>query len=90
MKNGRDGPEKPNINNMRHCAADMKKLPSLNGALGLASIRFGIMFPENKIKADLEAIRAPKPGRKIACMAWDEIYKTPPFFVLRRAVKTFF
>ena len=90
LKNARDGAEKLNINNTRHCTAEMKKLLFLNHALGLASITFGIMFPENKIKADLEARRAPKPGRKIACMVWDEYQKNSTFFVLLPAVTTFF
>ena len=90
LKNARDRANTLNIKNMRYCTADMNRLPFPNDEFDLASCRFGIMFPENKIKAALEAKRVLKPGGKIVYMVWDEYDKNPPFFVPRRAVANFF
>jgi SAM-dependent methyltransferase len=78
------------ISVMRFVAADMLTLPYADESFDCVTCRFGIMFPEDKVSAALEAKRVLKPGGRLAYMVWGPYEENPPFFVPRTAIAKFF
>lgn len=75
---------------MRFVAADMCALPFAEGSFDCVTCRFGLMFPDDKVAAAREALRALRPGGRVAYMVWGPYDENPPFHVIRRTVAAFF
>jgi SAM-dependent methyltransferase len=75
---------------MDFVAADMCALPFAEGSFDCVTCRFGLMFPDDKVAAAREALRALRPGGRVAYMVWGPYDENPPFHVIRRTVAAFF
>ena len=75
---------------MRFAAADMRALPFADETFDCITCRFGIMFPDDKIAAAVEARRVLKPGGRIAYVVWGPYEENPAFYVPRRTVAAYF
>jgi len=90
LANARKRADNLDIGIMHYCTADMTGLPFGDDTFDVATCRFGIMFPEDKVSAARETLRVLKPGGRVAYMVWDAYDKNPPFFVPRRTIAAFF
>mgnify|MGYP001166863473 FL=1 len=71
---------------VRFVAADMKDLAFADNSFDCVTCRFGLMFPEDKVRAAKEVRRVLKPGGRVGYMVWGPYNENPSFFVIRRAI----
>ncbi|MGB0629666.1 MAG: class I SAM-dependent methyltransferase [Alphaproteobacteria bacterium] len=71
---------------IRFAAADMTVLTFADNTFDCVTCRFGLMFPEDKVRAASEVRRVLKPDGRVGYMVWGPYDENPPFFVIRRAI----